>query len=252
MSGEPPGHTDEETECKEGPPEDVIPPMELQALRSDASLLASRGFVRHEGDATITPIRGMPAIVLANEVPGQADFGAVEILDGGPDEAEVVEQLEAALPVQLEDTGAFADLYVSQHDRLVRLAYVLTGSREVAEDVVQDSFVRLYRHWLAAEKPEQYVRQIVVNGCRSHHRRTGRQRDKMAKLHVVDSTIDRHGVELSDVLLELPYRQRAAIVLRFYSDLSEAEIAEVLGCRPGTVGSLIHRGLARLRMVIEQ
>jgi RNA polymerase sigma-70 factor (sigma-E family) len=225
--------------------------MELQALRSDASLLASRGFVRHEGDATITPIRGMPAIVL----PDKSDKGEEEDRDGTDEEVvdnAAVEQLEAALPVQLHDTGAYADLYVSQHDRLVRLAYVLTGSREVAEDVVQDSFVRLYRHWLSAEKPEQYVRQIVVNGCRSHHRRAGRQREKMARLHVVDSTVDRHGVELSDVLLELPYRQRAAIVLRYYSDLSEAEIADVLGCRPGTVGSLIHRGLARLRTVIEQ
>jgi RNA polymerase sigma-70 factor (sigma-E family) len=227
--------------------------MELQALRSDAPpLLASRGFVRHEGDATITPIRGMPAIVLPepteeddrDETQAQTEHPVVD--------AALAEHLDAALPSQLLDTGAYADLYVSQHDRLVRLAYVLTGSREVAEDVVQDSFVRLYRHWLSAEKPEQYVRQIVVNGCRSHHRRAGRQREKMARLHVVDATVDRHGVELSDVLLELPYRQRAAIVLRYYSDLSEAEIADVLGCRPGTVGSLIHRGLARLRMVIEQ
>lgn len=142
-------------------------------------------------------------------------------------------------------------LYQAQHDRLVRLAFVLTGSREVAEDVVQDSFVRLYKHWDAADQPERYVRQIVVNECRSHHRRAGRERDRRAKLYVVDSTYDRHGVELADVLLELPYRQRAAIVLRFYSDLGEVEIAEVLGCRPGTVGSLIHRGLERLRKVIE-
>jgi RNA polymerase sigma-70 factor (sigma-E family) len=144
------------------------------------------------------------------------------------------------------------ELYLREHDRLVRLAYVLTGSREVAEDVVQDSFVRLYRRWDAAEAPDRYVRQIVVNECRSHHRRAGRERDRRAKLYVVDSTYDRHGVELSDVLLELPYRQRAAIVLRFYSDLGEAEIADVLGCRPGTVGSLIHRGLERLRTAIEQ
>jgi RNA polymerase sigma factor (sigma-70 family) len=143
------------------------------------------------------------------------------------------------------------DLYLREHDRLVRLAFVLTGSREVAEDVVQDSFVRLYRRWDVADQPDRYVRQIVVNECRSHHRRTGRERDRRAKLYVVDSTYDRHGVELADVLLELPYRQRAAIVLRFYSDLGEAEIAEILGCRPGTVGSLVHRGLERLRKAIE-
>jgi RNA polymerase sigma factor (sigma-70 family) len=231
--------------------------MELQAMRSDAPVLASRGFARRQGDATITPIRGIPAVTHETVAPTgsvtpvpAADSGG-EL--SGPAAADVeAAELESVLPNQLRDTGAYAELYVSQHDRLVRLAFVLTGSREVAEDVVQDSFVRLYKHWFSAERPEQYVRQIVVNGCRSHHRRAGRQRDKMAKLYVLDAAIDRHGVELSDVLLDLPYRQRAAIVLRYYSDLSEVEIAEVLGCRPGTVGSLIHRGLARLRMVMEQ
>src|SRR5579872_3745397 len=102
MSGEPPGHDDEENECKEVTPEDVVPSMELQALRSDASLLASRGFVRREGgDATITPIRGMPAIVLPSEKPEDASYTA-----GALDDEEIIEQLEAALPVQLQDAGA--------------------------------------------------------------------------------------------------------------------------------------------------
>ena len=57
--------------------------------------------------------------------------------------------------------------------------------------------------------------------------------------------------ELSDALASLPYRQRAALVLRFYDDLSEADAAAVLGCRPGTIGSLVHRGLAQLKRVIE-
>jgi RNA polymerase sigma factor (sigma-70 family) len=148
--------------------------------------------------------------------------------------------------------GGFAALYVSAHDDLVRLAYVLTGSREVAEDVVQDSFVRLYGHWSDAREPRCYLRQIVVNGCRSHHRRAGRERDKRAMLYVVDSTTDRDAAELADVLSQLPYRQRAAIVLRFYGGLTEEEIAAVLRCRPGTVGSLVHRGLRRLREVVER
>lgn len=256
------GHDGHDEECKEEPGSGVSSPMELQALRTDAPVLEARGFRRQDREATITPIRGIPAITLDTHAPDSAILatprgvasptGPTSQASDAVDLLEAAEELEAAIPIQLRDSGAFADLYVSQHERLMRLAFVLTGSREVAEDVVQDSFVRLYRHWLSAERPEQYVRQIVVNGCRSHHRRTGRQRDKMAKLYVLDATTDRQGVELSDVLLELPYRQRAAIVLRFYSDLSEVEIAEVLGCRPGTVGSLIHRGLARLRMVVEQ
>jgi RNA polymerase sigma-70 factor (sigma-E family) len=195
--------------------------MELARLMSDPP-----PFDHGEGepDATITPIHGTPAIV-----------------DGvGPAGA------------RAGDEPGFTELYLAQHDRLVRLAFVLTGSREIAEDVVQDSFVRLYNRWGAADHPDRYVRQIVVNECNSHHRRAGRERDRRAKLYVVDATYDRQGVEFEDVLMELPYRQRAAIVLRFYSDLSEAEIADVLGCRPGTVGSLIHRGLERLRKAIEQ
>lgn len=177
-------------------------------------------------DATITPIHGTPAIVIDSAIPAGS--------------------------ATVHGEGRFTELYLELHDRLVRLAFVLTGSREIAEDVVQDSFVRLYNRWGTADHPDRYIRQIVVNECHTHHRRAGRERDRRAKLYVVDATHDRTGVELEDVLMELPYRQRAAIVLRFYSDLSEAEIAEALGCRPGTVGSLIHRGLERLRKAIEQ
>lgn len=204
-----------------------------------------------ETDATITPINGMPALTDHGAGSWDSRSPGPQSRQAAPYDEEPVPPLEAL--VSGPGAGSdFSALYVAQHDRLVRLAFVLTGSREVAEDVVQDSFVRLYRRWELAEHPDRYLRQIVVNECRSHHRRSGRERDRRAKLYVVDATFDRHGVELADVLLELPYRQRAAIVLRFYSDLSEAEIAEALGCRPGTVGSLIHRGLERLRNAIDQ
>lgn len=151
----------------------------------------------------------------------------------------------------------FEQLYQSSYAPLVRLAYALTGSREVAEDLVQDSFVRLHHHFHRIDAPDRYVKAMVVNACRSHFRRAGRERDKRPLLYLVNdseaaSSSGAHQGELHDVLMRLPYRQRAAIVLRYYADLSEVEIAEVLGCRPGTVGSLIHRGLERLRAVIEQ
>ncbi len=204
-------------------------------------------------DATITPITGVPAVVYASSDLSRApDQGQAD--DGAATDPRTFSPRPGVFPETLpgRGEGEFANLYQQQHERLVRLAFVLTGSREIAEDVVQDSFVRLYKHWRTAEHPDRYVRQIVVNECRSHHRRSGRERDRRALLYVVDSTLDRHGVELADVLLDLPYRQRAAIVLRFYSDLSENEIAHVLGCRPGTVGSLIHRGLERLRKAINE
>lgn len=155
-------------------------------------------------------------------------------------------------PDRSEGDLSFEEFYVEHFEQLVRLAFVLTGSKEVAEDLVQDSFVRLHAHYARLDTPDRYARQTVVNACRSHFRSRGRERDKRPLLYVLDGSSDPTPTgELCDVLLRLPYRQRAAVVLRFYADMSEAEIAEVLECRPGTVGSLIHRGLARLRKVLE-
>lgn len=150
--------------------------------------------------------------------------------------------------------ASFEAFYVASYESLVRLAYVLTSSRETAEDLVQDSFVRLHRHYENVDAPDRYIRRSVVNASRSHFRRVGRERDKRPLLYVVPGDEDGPGGsgELNDVLLSLPYRQRAAIVLRYYSDLSENEIGEILGCRPGTVGSLIHRGLERMRKALEE
>lgn len=151
-------------------------------------------------------------------------------------------------------TLSFSEFYLAHYAALVRLAFVLTSSTELAEDLVQDCFVRLHRHYERLDTPERYARQAVVNACRSHFRRAGRERDRRPLLYVVDgdAAAGTFAGELHDVLLGLPYRQRAAVVLRYYADLSELEIAEVLGCRPGTVGSLIHRGLERLRKVVER
>ncbi|MGO8876755.1 MAG: RNA polymerase sigma factor [Acidimicrobiales bacterium] len=149
--------------------------------------------------------------------------------------------------------ASFEAFYLASYDSLVRLAYVLTSSREVAEDLVQDSFVRLHRHYGEVESPERYIRRTVVNASHSYFRRAGLEREKRPLLYVVPDGGDAPGSssELNDVLLTLPYRQRAAVVLRYYSDLRESEIAEILGCRPGTVGSLIHRGLERMRKALQ-
>jgi RNA polymerase sigma factor (sigma-70 family) len=141
-------------------------------------------------------------------------------------------------------------LYRDRYQSMVRLAYLLTGSKEVAEDVVQESFAQLQRYAARVKHPPAYLRQTVVNACRAHHRRHRRERD-----HVVDLVTEEVAPEthvLLDAVAALPYRQRAALVLRFYEDRPEDEIAAALGCRPATVRSLVHRGLARLREVIER
>ena len=146
--------------------------------------------------------------------------------------------------------ASFAELYRDTHADMVRLAYLLTGSAEVAQDVVQDAFVSVHRAWARVVEPRSYIRRAVVNACTSHHRRVFRERRAAALREPV--AVDLGADELFDVLAELPARQRVAVVLRYWHGLDEREIASALGCRPGTVGSLLHRALARLREVIER
>lgn len=144
----------------------------------------------------------------------------------------------------------FAEFYRDNLTAMTRLAFLLVGSREAAQDLTQDAFVRVHAKWASVTEPKAYLRRAVVNACNSHHRRRGVERrltPRPADTDVAASAPD----ELFDALAQLPYRQRAVLVLRYYHDMSEAEIAATLGVRPGTVGSLASRGLERLRAVIE-
>ena len=171
----------------------------------------------------------------------------------GRDEHREGAELAAVTAAPEDRWAAFAELYALEHGRMLGVAVLLVGSVDVAQDVVQDSFVRVYRRWDSVRDPSGYLYRVVVNSCRSHHRRRARERRLQQR---VDSSAPRPVAwlgadELADALAALPYRQRAALVLRFYDDKSEAETAELLGCRPGTVGSLVHRGLAQLKKVTE-
>lgn len=147
-----------------------------------------------------------------------------------------------------EQDATFAAFCRDAYQPMVRLAFLLTGSTETAEDLVQDALARTYPRWSKVTDPTAYVRRAVVNACHSHHRRRFRERaHPLRQAEPVALEPD----ELFDVLAALPARTRSAIVLRYYQDVPEPEIAEILGCAPATVRSLIHRGLARLRMVIE-
>jgi RNA polymerase sigma-70 factor (sigma-E family) len=145
---------------------------------------------------------------------------------------------------------SFADLYRDSHADMVRLAFLLTGSPDVAQDVVQDAFVSVHRAWPRVREPRAYLRRAVVNACTSHHRRVFRERRDRTRTG--STSVELGADELFDVLATLPARQRAVIVLRYWHDLDERDIANALGCRPGTVGSLLHRATARLREVIER
>ena len=174
-------------------------------------------------------------------------------VSGRDEDRDVTADRAAADAVPEDSWTAFGEFYASEHRRMLHVAVLLTGSTDIAQDVVQDSFVRVYRRWESIRDPAGYLYRVVVNGCRSHQRRSVREqrlRNRVGR-DSLGNVRDLHADEMTDALASLPYRQRAALVLRFYDDLSEAETAEVLGCRPGTVGSLVHRGLAQLKKVIE-
>jgi RNA polymerase sigma-70 factor (sigma-E family) len=144
--------------------------------------------------------------------------------------------------------ATFDDLFAARYQPMVRLATLLVGNEAVAEELVQDAFVRVHHKWATVDHPAAYLRTAVVNACRNNRRR--------ARLERAQARADAPAVAppqepLLDALATLNERQRVAIVLRYYEDLSEADIADALGCRPGTVKSLLSRGLTQLREVIE-
>jgi len=147
---------------------------------------------------------------------------------------------------EADTTGQdFSEFYRMEYPGMVRLAVSLTGDVDRAEDVVQDAFARLHGRFPSLDRPGGYLRTSVVNLCRDHHRRGALEKRELGRRCPAPLSLD--ASELIDVLLHLPFKQRAVLVLRYWGDWSEAEIAEAVGCRPGNVKSLASRGLATLR-----
>lgn len=140
---------------------------------------------------------------------------------------------------------SFESVFSEYRASMVRLAHVITGSNEAAEDVVQEAFMRLHRRWADVENPPAFLRTVVTNLCRtevnrfrSEHRRTPPTVELIGEPEL-DETWAR--------VCRLPFRQRAVLGLRYYADLPEADIARILRCRVGTVKSAHHRAIANLR-----
>jgi RNA polymerase sigma-70 factor (sigma-E family) len=155
----------------------------------------------------------------------------------------------------MEDARDFASFVRTNTSALLRTAYLLTGSAAGAEELVQDTLAMLYPKWgkvVAADVPLAYVRRSLANAFVNQARRPARrettvdvmperadERDAAAQL------VDRD--EAWTLLRTLPERQRAALVMRFFHDLPDEQIGTALGCRVGTVRSLVSRGLSAMR-----
>lgn len=152
----------------------------------------------------------------------------------------------ATLPGGIGDQ--FSDFYREAYPGAVRLAWLLTHDHGAAEDVVQDAFLRLRPRLEEIDNRRAYLRTTIVNGCRDRARSAGRAEAGLRRIVMVSeaSTSD-HPEELLDAVSHLPYKQRAVLVLRYWADLPDAEIAEIVGVRPATVRSITARALAKLR-----
>ncbi len=146
------------------------------------------------------------------------------------------------------------ELYRVQIAPLQRLAFLLTSDHHVAEDITQQAFVKFYRrffHLRRSEAAAAYLRTTVVNLARAHHRRKRREREHLeahsSREGITPSPDFAERDQVIRALMLLPYRQRAAIVLRFYEDLSEHQAADALGCSPAAMKSLTARAMASLR-----
>jgi RNA polymerase sigma-70 factor (sigma-E family) len=156
------------------------------------------------------------------------------------------------------ESARLDELYQRHASAAVRLAYLLLQDRSVAEDIVQDAFVRVAGRLVHLRDPgafDAYLRRTVVNLSHSHVRRKMLERAflrrEIATAQRDSGRSPTSSLEDREVLWEalgrLPERQRVAIVLRFYEDLPETQVAEILRCRPGTVKSRVSRGLEALR-----
>jgi RNA polymerase sigma-70 factor (sigma-E family) len=151
----------------------------------------------------------------------------------------------------------FEEFAGSRLGAILRFAGVLTGDRALAEDVVQEVLIRAHRRWEAIaglDRPEAYIRKMVVNEYLSWRRRSwrlvpaGAGTDVGGGLAPDPATDHAERTAILAELARLPGKQRAVLVLRYYEALTDAEIAEVLGCTPGTVRGYASRGLAALRV----
>ncbi|MGC5290737.1 SigE family RNA polymerase sigma factor [Micromonospora sp. DT231] len=150
---------------------------------------------------------------------------------------------------------SFHEFVVHRSPALSRTAYLLTGDHQLAEDLVQTALARTYRHWRRVRdgNPEAYVRRVMYHQQVSWWRRR-RLAERLEAEPAEQADVDHSEattlrVTLNAALGQLSPRQRAVIVLRYYEDLTEAQVAEVLGCSIGTVKRHGHDGLRRLRAI---
>jgi RNA polymerase sigma-70 factor (sigma-E family) len=159
--------------------------------------------------------------------------------------------------VEAESEREYVEFVTAALPKVRRLAYLLCGDWHRADDLVQQTFIALYTRWRrvrVVEHLDAYVRAMIVRSYLSERRRAWSTRVNLTDSVPDRASFDRPDVEIRSLVREalngVPPRQRAVLVLRFLCDLSVVEVAEVLGCSPGTVKSQSSHGLAALRRML--
>ncbi len=158
-------------------------------------------------------------------------------------------------------SGGFEDWVLATAPRMRRLAFLLTGDRETAADLLQSAYAKVYPRWdrvASMGSPEAYLHRVMVNLRTSWWRRHRNREYAVEEIperawsagDAVDTDVVVQSQSLLAALRTMPEKQRVTVVLRYYCDLSEAETAEVMHCSLGAVKSNASRGLARLRTVL--
>lgn len=170
------------------------------------------------------------------------------LVGGGPARA----LISRATAFRVTAMSSFEEFVTAWDERLMSTAYLLTRDHHLAQDLVQTTYSKVWPKWeRITGDPVHYARRVMVNTYTSWWRRKWRGEHPTDELPEMPTPGVQHRVEdrlsLATALGRLSTRQRTALVLRFYEDYSEAEIARALGCSPGTVKSLTSRALAKLR-----
>ena len=155
--------------------------------------------------------------------------------------------------------GGLEEMYAVHATAATRLAFLLTGDQELAQDLVHDAFIRTagrFQHLRSSGSFGAYLKRVVVNLSRDHFRKKAVERRSLDKVRAeipaqTEGHDPSHRSSLMPALAQLPYRQRVAIVLRYYEDMTEGQVAEAMNVSARAARSLLSRGMATLRTLME-